>query len=141
METLLSASIAEERFLMVLFGTFATIALLLAATGIYGVISYVVSHQQREIGVRMALGADRTAVVRGVLVRSIAVTAVGLVVGLVGVAVMGGLVESVLFGVTASDPRASLGVAAAVGLVATVAAYLPARRAASVTPVTALRSD
>jgi predicted permease len=141
METLLSASIAEERFLMVLLGTFTTIALLLAASGIYGVISYVVSHQQREIGVRMALGADRTAVVRGVLVRSIAVTAVGLVAGLIGVAVMGGFVESVLFGVTASDPRASVGVAAVVGFVATVAAYLPARRAASVTPVTALRSD
>jgi ABC-type antimicrobial peptide transport system permease subunit len=63
------------------------------------------------------------------------------VAGLIGVAVMGGFVESVLFGVTASDPRASVGVAAVVGFVATVAAYLPARRAASVTPVTALRSD
>ena len=141
MEGLLSASLAEERFLSMLLTLFAGVGLILATTGVYGVIAYTVNHRRREIGVRMALGAEPGRVVRDVLMRALVIAAVGLAAGLVAVAILGGVIEGLLFGVTPADPRTNLLVGALLVLVSAVAAYLPARRAAWIAPSEALRAD
>ena len=141
LEDLLSASTAEERFLSVLLTVFAGIALALAASGVYGVISYSVSHRRREIGVRMALGAEPRQVVVDVLARAVMMAGIGLLVGLAAVAVLSGAIEGLLFGVTPMDLRTNLGVGVGLLGVSTVAAYLPARRSAWVPPSDALRSE
>lgn len=141
LESLVADSTAEERFLSVLLSVFATIAVLLAGTGVYGVISYSVVHRRREIGVRMALGAEPGGVVREVLVHAIAVAGVGLLVGFAAVALIGGIVESLLFETGALDPGIIVGVAFALGAIAVVAAWLPARRAAWIQPSEALRAE
>jgi putative ABC transport system permease protein len=140
LDELLSASTAEERFLSVLLTLLAAIALVLAATGVYGVIAYSVGHRRREIGVRMALGAEPSRVVGGVMARAVTMAGIGLVTGLVTVAILSSSVEGMLFGVTPSDLRTNLIVAVGLLGVSAVAAYLPARRAAWVPPSDALRS-
>lgn len=141
LDELLLASTAEERFLSVLLTLFAGIALALAATGVYGVISYSVNHRRREIGVRMALGAEPSRVVGAVMARAVAMAGIGLVVGLVTVAILSGAIEGLLFGVSPHDLRTNLVVGVGLLAVSAVAAYLPARRAAWVPPSDALRSE
>ena len=129
----------RPRFLMSLLGAFATLALVLAATGIYAVLAYAVSQRQREIGVRMALGAQRGQVLSLILKGGLGLAAVGIALGFVGALGFSRLLSSQLYGVTASDPTTYLTVAAVLLTVAAAASLLPAWRAARVDPVKTLR--
>ena len=141
MREVLGATVAEPRFNVALLGLFALAALLLAAVGIYGVLSYTVAQRTGEIGVRIALGADRGQVVRQVVGQGVAVALGGVVLGVLGAAVLGRLLSSLLVGVSGRDPAVLAGVVALLTLVAVAAAWLPARRASRVEPVVALRAE
>jgi predicted permease len=141
MDDALSDSVAQPRFYMVLLGAFAGLALLLAAIGIYGVISYTVSQRTRELGIRIALGATQDRVVRLVLGQGVSLTVAGVVVGLVGAYWLVHLLSALLFGVAATDAATFGGVAVVLLGVAALASYLPARRAARVDPVIAMRAE
>jgi predicted permease len=137
----LAASNATRRFVMLLVGLFGLAALLLAALGIYGVIAYAVSQQRREIGIRIALGARPSSVVRMVLADGLRLTLIGVGIGVVGALATTRLLAGLLFGVGASDPMTFAAIVAVLALVALAACWLPARRAASVDPLIALRSE
>jgi ABC-type antimicrobial peptide transport system permease subunit len=122
-------------------GGFAGMALLLGVVGLYGVIAYSVSQRTREIGVRMALGAQRSAVAAMVLREALRLIVVGVGAGVLGSLATAGLLRPLLFGVRPWDWTTLIGVAALLGIAAIVASYLPARRAASVNPVDALRAE
>ena len=130
-----------QRFLMAVMTSFAAIALLLTAVGIYGLLSYAVARRRREIGLRIALGAGRREVLGMVLWQAGRLVAVGIVLGLIGAAGAQRLLESVVFGVRAGDPIFLLPAGAVIVIAAFAAAYLPALRAASVDPIQALRSE
>jgi len=124
-----------------LVGGFAGIALVLAVVGLYGVIAYSVAQRRREIGVRMALGAQRGSVYRLILREAGWLAGGGIAAGLVGAVGLGILMRSLLFGVSAWDAPTLVAVAGVLGSAAMVASYLPARRAAAVNPVEALRAE
>ena len=124
-----------------MFGTFGVIALLLASIGVYGVLAYSVSQRVQEIGVRMALGAERRDVLALIVGQGLRLAGIGVLLGLVGSWGVTRFVSSVLYNVTATDPLSFFGVATFLTLVAVVASYLPARRAMSVDPIVALRND
>ena len=141
MRRILARSIWQPRLHAVLVSTFAIIALVLAAVGVYGVVSYAVAQRTREIGVRIALGAQRSTVLRLVIAQGIRLTLTGVAVGLVAALAAARLLQRLLFGVGPHDPATLLGVPVLLVGVAVVACYLPARRAASVDPSIALRAD
>lgn len=134
-------SVARPRLLMILMATFGVLGLTLGALGLYGVLAYIVNQRQREIGVRLALGADRGAVLRMVVRRGMQLAAVGVVAGLVGAVALGRLLRGVLFGVNPADPLLLALVAVTLLLVAAASSWIPARRAASVDPVVTLRDE
>jgi len=136
-----SASLATRRFNLTLVGIFAATALLLAVAGIYGVMAYSVVRRTHEIGVRMALGASAPHVLRLVLSQGMLTTAVGLAIGIAGAFVLTRAMQSLLFGVSATDPLTLAGVALLLGLAALLATYVPARRATQVDPMVALRHE
>ena len=136
-----SASLATRRFNLTLVGVFAATALLLAAAGIYGVMAYSVARRTHEIGVRVALGASAPNVLRLVLRQGMLTTAVGLAIGIAGALVLTRAMQSMLFGISATDPIALLAVALLLGLAALLASYLPARRATKVDLIVALRHE
>ncbi|HEY3934873.1 MAG TPA: ABC transporter permease [Gemmatimonadales bacterium] len=141
MDDVVLASISRPRFIATLLGVFAFIALALAAVGTYGVLAYAVSQRQRELGIRMALGARASAVLNMVLGQGLRLAGIGIAVGLVGALILTRLVRSLLFGVSATDPVIFIGVAGMMTLVATLACFIPARRATRVDPITALRGE
>jgi ABC-type antimicrobial peptide transport system permease subunit len=124
---------------MTLLGVFALLALLLASIGIYGVLSYMVGQRTREIGVRLALGAQRLDVLRMVLKDGARMTLVGVVVGVVGAMGLTRLMASMLFGVRPTDPLTFIAVTSLLCAIAMLACYVPARRAMKVDPMEALR--
>jgi hypothetical protein len=124
-----------------LVGAFAMCAWLLGVVGLYGVVAYSVGRRTREIGVRMALGAQRSSVARLILSDASRVITVGVLAGVLGAAGAATLAQSLLFGVTAWDPPTLLGVAALLGASALVASYVPARRASGLNPIDALRAQ
>lgn len=134
-----SASLAQTAFSMALLLASGAIALLLGTVGIYSVVSYLVSQRTRELGVRMALGASRNAVGRLVVRSGMGLVAIGIGLGLIGAVGLGSLMEAALFGVTPTDPVTYVSVAFGLSAVALIATWLPARRAARVDPVVALR--
>jgi predicted permease len=136
-----SASLSERRFSMEIVGLFALTALLLAGLGIYGVISYLVSERTHEIGIRLALGAQRQGIVRMVLLQGLRLAFVGAAVGLACALIVSYLMAGVLYGVGPADPLTFVGVAALLICVALLACYIPARRALRVDPLTALRYE
>ncbi len=141
MEEVFRDSVRRPRMLMQLFTAFAGFALLLAAIGTYGVLSYVVTQHQREIGIRMALGAERTVVLRSVMGDGLKLTCAGLAAGLAGALLLTRWMETVLFGVRPSDPATLLGVAALITAVSAAASLVPAIRATRVDPMVALRDE
>ena len=141
MEEIGARSVAAQRFNMLLLGLFAALGLALAAVGIYGVMSYAVAQGTREIGIRMALGAQRSNVLRLVAGQGMALTLIGIAVGIAASFALTRLMESLLFGVSATDPLTLVGVSALLAAVALLACYLPARRATKVDPLIALRYE
>jgi len=141
MEEIISDSLAAKRFAMMLLGAFATAAVLLASVGIYGVISYFVGQRTREIGVRMALGAQVSHVLRLVVGEGIELTLLGLCCGLTGAVGLTRFLSTLLYGVRPTDPLTFLAVSVLLAGVALLACYLPARRATQVDPLAALRQE
>jgi len=136
-----STSLGPRHFNLTLVATFAVTALLLAISGVYGVVSYAVAQRTREIGVRMALGAEPAAVMALVLRQGLRTTLAGLVLGVAGSFAAAHAIQSLLFGVGPSDPLTFAGVAVLLVSVAGLACYLPARRATRIDPIAALRSE
>ena len=141
MDEVIAGSFAARKLSMILLGVFAVLALVLSCVGIYGVVSYVVGQRTHEIGVRMALGAQRRDVLRLVLGEGAKMALVGVATGLAAALVLTRLMANQLFGVTAQDPLTFAAVAIILTLVALIACYLPARRAVGVDPLVALRYD
>ncbi|MGZ4855555.1 MAG: ABC transporter permease [Candidatus Angelobacter sp.] len=141
MEKTVADSISNKRFTMTLLGVFALLALLLASIGIYGVLSYTVGQRTKEIGVRMALGAQKFDVLRMVLKDGARMTLAGIILGLVGALGLTRLMRTMLYGVKPTDPLTFISVAAVLGAIAMLACYVPARRAMEVDPMEALRQQ
>jgi len=141
MDGIVADSLAARRFSMVLLGTFAALALVMSCVGIYGVISYLAGQRTHEIGVRMALGAERWHVLQMVLSEGAKLAFLGVAIGLAAAFGLTRLMADMLFGVSAHDPLSFAGVAGLLILVALAACYVPARRAAKVEPMAALRYE
>jgi putative ABC transport system permease protein len=144
MQQIVSESMSSQRFPMILLGTFAGLALLLAAVGIYGVISYSVAQRIHEFGIRMALGAHKRDVLRMVMGQGLALALSGLAIGVVVALILTSVLSSfslLLYGVGASDPVTFIAVSVMLFFVAAVACYIPTRRAMRVDPMVALRYE
>ena len=141
MEQLVSDSVSDRHFYMLLLGIFAGLALLLAVAGIYGVVSYSVSERTHEFGLRMALGAGRSDVLKLVVGQGLILTLVGVAFGVSGAMALTRYLASFLFGVSPLDPSTFVAVSLALSAVALLASYVPARRATKVDPMVALRYE
>ena len=141
MNDIIARSVADRRFALELLGLFATVALLLAAVGIYGVMSYSFSQRTHEVGIRIALGAQRRDILRMALGEGMRIVVIGLALGLAGAATMTRIFQSMLFGVGAAYPVTFISVSAILAGVALLACYIPARRATRVDPLVALRDQ
>ena len=141
MDEIISDSISDRKFSMVLLGTFAALALLLSSIGIYGVISYLIGQRTHEIGIRMALGAQRKDVLALVLSEGVRLTLLGAAIGIAAAFGLTRLMASLLYGVSATDPLTFAAVPVVLLGVAMLACYIPARRAMRVDPMTALRYE
>jgi ABC-type antimicrobial peptide transport system permease subunit len=141
MESLIADSTAQRRFAMILLGAFAAVALILASIGIYGVITYVVGQRTQEIGIRIALGAQRKDVLGLILWQGTRLALLGAAIGIGCALALTRLMSDLLYGIGATDPATFAGLALVLIVVAITACYLPARRAMRVNPVTALRCE
>jgi putative ABC transport system permease protein len=141
MDEIVAASTADSRFNAWLFGSFAGVALILTAAGIYGLLAFIVAGRTHEIGTRMALGASQGRVIAMILGQSLSLIAIGLIVGLVGAVMAAKSLASLLFHVRPADPWSYLSVSVLLLFVGFLASYLPARRASRVDPMVALRSE
>jgi putative ABC transport system permease protein len=141
MDQVVSESLVTDRFTVIVFGSFAGLALLLAAIGIYGVMTFSVAQRNHEMGIRMALGAGSAQVLRLVVGEGMWAALIGMAVGLPGVYLVGRALKSLLYNVGAMDVRALAGVAVVLLVSALLACYVPARRAAKIDPMAALRQE
>ena len=141
MTEVISVSTAQRRLTMVMLMIFSAVALVLASVGIYGVISYSVTQRTQEIGIRMALGAQRADVLRMVVGRAMVLGIAGITIGAAGAFVLTRLMTNLLFDVRPEDPLTFLAVSVLLATVAALASYLPGRRATRVDPVVALRAE
>jgi ABC-type antimicrobial peptide transport system permease subunit len=140
-DEVLSQSLARPRLLTVLLGIFGALGLVLGAVGLYGVLAYLVTQRQRELGVRLALGARPRELLRLIVRRGLLLAAIGTALGAVGAIGLGRFLAGVLYGVTPGDPLTLLGVAMVLMAVAAVASWVPAQRASRVDPAVTLRED
>jgi predicted permease len=140
MEDVIEQSVGQQRLTMLLVSTFASLALLLAIVGIFGLVAYSVSRRTQELGVRRALGAQRTDILRLVLRQALALTLVGVTTGLFGALALARVMKEFLFQISASDPLTLAGIALFFAVVALAASLIPGERAARVDPMTALRA-
>jgi len=141
MQNVISDSLSARRFTRLLLGTFAALALVLAAVGIYGVVSYSVTQSTHDIGVRMALGADKRAVLGSVLRGAMSMAGLGIVLGAAAAFAATRVMKELLFGVSATDPLTFGAVAFVLTAVTLLASYIPALRATRVDPIVALRCE
>ena len=141
MEARAASAVAPRRFTFLLLGTFAVLAAALAIVGLYGVLSFLVAERTREIGIRVALGADAARVRRLVIAQGMALTVVGVMIGVGGSALGARTLQSVVFQTSVYDTRAFVGSAAMLIAIAFLACYVPARRASRVDPILALRAE
>jgi predicted permease len=141
MESIIASSIGDRRFPMQLLGLFSIVALTLAAIGVYGVVSYIASQRTREIGIRVALGAQPPQVTRAIVARSLVPIGAGLAAGITGALFASSLLQGLLYGVQPSDPLVLGSIAVVLGGAAVMASWIPARRAAAVDPITVLRQE
>jgi putative ABC transport system permease protein len=141
LEKTVSASLSERRFSLQIIALFALTALLLAGLGIYGVISYIVGERTHEIGIRVALGAQRRNLLRMILGQGLGLASAGAAIGLIGAVIVSRLMSGVLYGVRPTDPLTFAGVSVLLMSIALLACYLPARRALRIDPVIALRHE
>jgi putative ABC transport system permease protein len=141
LESLIERSVADKRFLMVLMGVFAALALALTVIGLYGVMSYAVSQRTQEIGVRMALGAGARNILRMVLRQGMTLVSIGVAFGLAASWLLTRLMANLLFGVSATDPLTLGSIPLLLAVVALLACRIPARRATKVDPIVALRTE
>ena len=141
LDAVVAKSISQQRFYMLLLAIFAAVALVLAAIGIFGVLSYAVSQRTREIGIRMALGAREGSVIRLIVRQAMILVVCGVTTGTVAALLLSGTMTKMLFSVTPTDPATFASVAGLLVAVALLASYLPARRATRVDPVIALRAE
>ncbi|MGH9801644.1 MAG: FtsX-like permease family protein, partial [Blastocatellia bacterium] len=141
MNQVVASSVAPRSFSVMLLAVFAGAALLLAATGVYGVMAYAVSERTREVGIRMALGAQSSDVVGLILKQGMTLTLAGVVAGMIGAVIAASAMTSLLYGIKATDPLTFVAVALLLFVVAFLACYLPARRAAKLDPMAALRHE
>lgn len=141
LDEILADSVAQPRFYMLLLTAFAVVAILLAAIGIYGVIAYLVGQRKREIGIRIALGASPSRVVRMVVTEGVAMVAIGIAVGVVGAVALTQLMRALLFLTKPTDPITYILVTLVLAAVALIASSVPALRAANVDPSLAMRTD
>jgi ABC-type antimicrobial peptide transport system permease subunit len=141
MKDLLSLQLTQPRFAMILLGTFAGLALILTVVGLYGVMAYSVSRRTREIGVRLALGAQRSSVMRMVLRDAAVLLFIGIVFGIAASLASASVLVTVLYGVAPRNPLVLLVVCISVALTGLLAAYIPSIRAASIDPMQALRAE
>jgi putative ABC transport system permease protein len=141
MENVVSESVARQRFSMLLLGIFAAIALILAAVGIYGVMSYSITQRTREIGIRMALGAQRRDVLKLAVGQGLPLILIGVLIGLAVSFLLTRVMASLLFGVSATDPITFIAISLILIGVALLASYIPAVRATRVDPLVALRYE
>ena len=141
MEQVFARSINSDRFITVLLGVFGLLALFLASVGVYGVISYTVSQRTHEIGLRVALGAPGKTVLAQVIREGLGVSTIGLVIGFAGSLILSRSFETMVFGITPTDPVTYVGVIAVLLVAAAVASLIPARRASRVDPMVALRVE
>jgi putative ABC transport system permease protein len=141
MDQIMSGMAGDARFRTLLLGVFAAVALLLSAIGIYGVISYSVAQRTREIGIRIAIGAQNRDVLRLVVGQGMKLALIGVGVGIAGALALTRVLSGLLFNVSATDPLTFVGVSTLLALVALLACYVPARRAMNVDPMVALRCE
>jgi ABC-type antimicrobial peptide transport system permease subunit len=141
MQGVVDHAVSPRRFFAVLVGIFAGLGLILASLGIYGVISYSVTRQTQEIGIRMALGATRERVQSAIIGKTLRMALIGVVIGTVASYAVAGAISALLFGTRPSDPLTFAGTVALLLVVALLAGFLPARRAARIEPMVALRSN
>jgi predicted permease len=141
MDEVIARSMAERRFALEILAIFAGVALLLAAIGIYGVMSYAFSRRIHELGIRIALGAQRADILRMALSEGMRLVMFGLIAGIIGAAILTRFLRSLLFDVTATDPLVFISIATLLAAVALLACYIPARRATRVDPLVALREE
>jgi putative ABC transport system permease protein len=141
MDHIVSEAIARQRFSMLLLGIFAALALVLAAVGVYGVMSYSVAQRTHEIGIRMALGARRADVLQMTIKQGLKLVGAGMILGLAAAFILTRVLESLLFGISATDPVTFFGISLVLLAVAILPSYLPALRATKVDPIIALRAQ
>jgi putative ABC transport system permease protein len=141
MDRIIARSVADRRFALELLGVFAGVALLLAAIGIYGVMAYSISQRSHELGIRVALGAQRRDILRLALGEGMRIVVIGLACGLAGAAILTRFFQSMLFNVAPADPVTFVSVSAMLAVVALLACYIPAQRATRVDPLVALREE